>query len=191
MKLIPTSLAVAATIVLASTAITRAETKTLYYPSQEEALFSIDAPSDWKVTTIDEVGDFGTLESPNGSVLQFRAQKFDSNDEAKKEVDAIMDDTAKFLEKEFKEVKLNDPSELQGELTGMQLTGKAKDKDGEESEILSATIVLGPTTVAEIWGAVTADDKDEMDAANKILGSFKPAKGGAAPAKAEKEDKED
>lgn len=187
MKLIPTKLVAAATLVIASAAFAQAETKTLYYPSQDAAMFSIEAPSDWKVTEIEEVGDFGTLESPDGSILQFRAQKFDSADDAKKEVDDIVDGTVEFLKENFKEVKLNDPSELKGELSGMQLTGKAKDKDGEESEIVSATIVLGPTTIAEIWGAVTANDKDMMDAANQILGSFKPVKGKAAakPAKEE------
>lgn len=191
MKLIPTRFVATAALAIASATLAQAETKTLYYPSQDEPIFSIEAPSDWKLTAIEEVGDFGSLESPNGSLLQFRAQKFDSSDEAKKEVEDIVDSTVQFLNENYKEVKLNDPSELKGELAGMQLTGKAKDKDGEESEVLSATIVIGPTTIAEIWGAVSADDKDEMAAANQILGSFKPVKGKAAAKPAKEEEKED
>ena len=36
-------------------------------------MFTIKAPGDWEVTGIDEVGEFGSLESENGSILQFRA----------------------------------------------------------------------------------------------------------------------
>ncbi len=168
-------LLITATIALALPTLVRAESKTLHYPTQDDALFSIDVPSDWKVTEIEEVGDFGTLESPEGSILQFRAQKFDTEEEAKKEVDDIFDDTGKFLEENYKNIKLNEPQEIKGDHPGAKLGGTGKDKDGNDVEFLSAMIVLGPNTVAEIWGAVFTEDKDDIQAANKILDSFKPA----------------
>ncbi|MFZ4484423.1 MAG: hypothetical protein ACOYOL_10640 [Chthoniobacterales bacterium] len=62
---------------------TQAGNTTYYYPEKDKAMFSIEAPTDWKVIAIDEVGDFASLESPEGAILQFRATKFDSEKEAK------------------------------------------------------------------------------------------------------------
>lgn len=176
MKSSTRTLILAAAFALAFLTPASAETKTLHYPTQDDALFSIEVPSDWKVTEIEEVGDFGTLESPNGNVLQFRAQKFETEDEAKEEIDAIADETAKFLEETYKEVKLGEAEELTGAYPGAKLGGTGKDKDGDEYEFISAMLVIGPTTVAEIWGAVSPEDKEDMAAANKILASFKAAK---------------
>ncbi len=169
----PKQLVLAAALTFATAFVIKAGTQTLYYPTQDDAMFSIVAPSDWKVTAIEEVGDFASLESPNGNILQFRAQKFDTTDEAKKEVEAIFDDTAKFLDETYKEVKLNEPEEIKGDNPGAALSGVGKDKDGNQYEFLSAMMAIDDTTVAEIWGAVSPDDKEEMEAAKKILGSFK------------------
>lgn len=68
-----------------------AGTTTLYYPEQQGAMFSIEAPAGWTVGKIDQVGDFGSVESPDGSVLQFRAQKFATDAESKQEIDSIVD----------------------------------------------------------------------------------------------------
>lgn len=153
----------------------RAETKTLHYPSQDASMFTIDAPSDWEVTEIEEVGDFGSLESKEGSVLQFRAVDCDSEDEAKKEIDSIFDSTAEFLQKNYTDIKLNEPSEftVAGQ-PGAQLTGSGKDKDGNAVQFLSAMVALGPKRVAEIWAAVFPEDTADMNAAQAILNSFKP-----------------
>ncbi len=153
----------------------RAETTTYFYPEKEKAMFSIDAPSDWKVTAIDEVGDFASLESPGGAILQFRATKFDSAEEAKDEVDAIFDSTGEFLKENYQAVELNEAEKIEGDHPGAKLTGKGKDKDGNDVEFLSAMIVLGPTTIAEVWAAVFPEDKEDLAQANNILNSFTPA----------------
>ena len=77
---------------MASLAVARAETKTLHYPTQDTTMFSIDAPAEWEVTEIQEVGEYGSLESENGSVLQFRAVECASEQEAIKEIESIADD---------------------------------------------------------------------------------------------------
>lgn len=150
---------------------------TLYYPAQEGALFSIEAPSDWTVGKIDQVGDFGSVESASGSVLQFRAQKFDTQDETKKEVDAIVDSTQGFLKENYHDVVLGDPEQITVDgAPGMQLAGTGKDKDGNAVKFLSAMLKLGPNTIAEIWAAVFPEGNNDLDTAKAVLDSFKVAK---------------
>lgn len=150
----------------------RADTKTLHYPTQDATMFSIDAPAEWEVTEIQEVGDFGTLESSAGSVLQFRAIECASEDEAKKEIDTIFDSTAEFLEENYTDIQLDEPKEITIEgQPGAQLTGTGKDKDGNPVQFLSAMIALGPTTISEVWAAAYPDD---VPAAQAVLQSFKP-----------------
>jgi hypothetical protein len=153
-----------------------AGTTTLYYPQQQGAMFSIDAPSNWTVGKIDEVGDFGSLESPNGAILQFRAQNYDTEDAALKEIESIVDSTMTFLEDNYTEINLDDPVDVTaGGQPGTELTGTGKDEDGNPVEFLSAIIVLGPQSLAEIWAAVFPEGNSDLEAATAVLDSFKPA----------------
>lgn len=170
-------LLLAVLITAVSFAVAQAETKTLHYPDQDKSMFSIDAPADWKVTEIEEVGDFGSLESENGSVLQFRAQQFDTEDEAKKEIDSIFDSTGDFLKDNYTDIKLDEPKQVTVEgQPGAQLTGTGKDKDGNAVQFLSAMIALGPKSIAEIWAAVfpEGEGNNDLTAAQAVLQSFKP-----------------
>lgn len=169
------SLLCAAIFTAATLAGAQAETKTLHYPTQDKSMFSIDAPAEWKVTEIEETGDFGSLESEDGSVLQFRAQEFETEDEAKKEIDSIFESTGEFLKDNYTDIKLDEPKEINVEgQPGAQLTGTGKDKDGNAVQFLSAMIALGPKSIAEIWAAVFTEDSSDLEAAKTILGSFKP-----------------
>lgn len=168
-------LAVAAASAALLTFASAVETKTLHYPTQDESMFSIDAPADWKVTEIKEVGDYGTLESENGSVLQFRAVECANEEEAVKEIDSIVDSTPEFLKDNYTEIELGDPSEITIEgRQGSELAGTGKDKDGNTVHFLSAMIALGPKTIAEIWAAIFTENTNDLEAAKTILGSFKP-----------------
>ena len=153
-----------------------AGTTTLYYPQQPGAMFSIEAPSNWTVGKIDQVGDFGSLESPNGAILQFRAQNYDTEDAASKEIESIVDSTMTFLQDNYTEINLDDPVEVTaGGLLGTELAGTGKDKDGNPVKFLSAIIVLGPQSLAEIWAAVVPEGNSDLEAATAVLDSFKPA----------------
>lgn len=165
----------------ASLITAQAETQTLHYPTQDTTMFSIDAPADWEVTEIQEVGDFGSLESENGSVLQFRAQEFETEDEAKNEIDSIVESTFEFLQDNYTDINLEDPKDvtIEGQ-PGMQVTGVGKDKEGNAVQFLSAIIALGPKTVAEVWAAVFPEGTDDLAAAQAVLGSFKPTGSGSA-----------
>jgi hypothetical protein len=148
---------------------------TLYYPAQEGSVFSVDAPAGWTVAEIEQFGDFGSLESGNGSVLEFRAQNFDTEAETEKEVDSIVDGTFEFLKENYTDVKLGDPTEVTIEgKPGMELTGTGKDKSGNEVQFLSAIIALGPKSIAEIWAAVFPEGNNDLADAESVLGSFKP-----------------
>ncbi|MFM8809592.1 MAG: hypothetical protein ACKOJB_11965 [Chthoniobacterales bacterium] len=166
------TLLVVALFAAGSSITAQAETQTLHYPDPDKSMFSIEAPSDWKVTPIEEVGEFGSLESENGSILQFRAVECGSEEEAKAEVESISESLVKSLEEDFTDVKLGEVKELDfGGRPGFQLSGEGKDKDGNKVEFGSFTIILGPTTIAEIWAASYPEDKVVAEA---TLNSFKP-----------------
>ena len=153
-----------------------AGTTTLYYPQQPGAMFSIEAPSNWTVGKIDQVGDFGSLESPNGAILQFRAQNYDTEDAASKEIESIVDSTMTFLQDNYTEINLDDPVEVTaGGQPGTELAGTGKDKDGNPVKFLSAIIVLGPQSLAEIWAAVLPEGNSDLESATAVLDSFNPA----------------
>lgn len=171
------SAASAASSAASSAATPSGGTTTYYYPTQEGALFSIVGPDDWKVSKIDQVGDFGSLESADGSVVQFRAQTFDSDEQTKKEIDAIADSTTDFLKENYTDIKLDDPKDINIDgQPGLQLAGTGKDKSGNAVKFLSAMIFLGPTSLAEIWAAVFPEGNNDLEAASAVLESFKPAK---------------
>lgn len=177
MKKFHRSLLAATVFTAAGLAIAQADTKTMHYPTEDQSMFSIEAPSDWEVTEIKETGDFGSLESENGSVLQFRAQEFDTEDEAKKEIDSIFDSTGEFLQENYTDIKLDEPKEVTVDgQPGAQLTGTGKDKDGNAVQFLSAMIALGPKSIAEIWAAVftEGDGNNDLETAKTVLDSFKP-----------------
>ncbi len=162
---------------VASSAVSAAGMTTLYYPTKEEALFSIEAPADWTVSKIDNMGEFGSLESKDGSVLQFRAQNFGSDAETKKEIDDIVASTKDFLDENYTDIVLDDPHdvEIDGQ-PGSELSGAGKDKAGNAVKFLSAMVILGPTSLAEIWAAVFPEGNNDLDVATKVLDSFKPTK---------------
>lgn len=177
MKTSHRSLLIASIFTAAGLAGARAETKTLHYPTQDASMFSIDAPAEWKVTEIAEVGDFGSLESENGSVLQFRAVELDSEEEAKKEISSIFDSTGEFLQENYTDIKLDDPKEITVDgQPGAQLSGTGKDKEGNAVQFVSAMIALGPKSIAEIWAAVfpEGEGNNDLEEAQAVLGSFKP-----------------
>jgi hypothetical protein len=165
-------LLVVAAVFLAGTTWLRAETRILYYPTEDQSMFAIKVAAGWEVTGIDEVGEFGLLESENGSVLQFRAVDCETEEAAIAEIESIGDSTIELLEENYTDVQLGDVQELEiAGAPGFELSGTAKDKDGNEVAILSTTVILGKTTIAEVWAAVYPED---LASAKETLASFTP-----------------
>ncbi len=172
---VASSAASAAETAASSAAAAATGTTTLYYPTQDASMFSIEAPADWTVGKIDQVGDFGSVESPNGSILQFRAQKYNTDTETKAEIDAIVDSTMEFLKDNYTDVALGDPTDIDvSGQPGLEVAGTGKDKDGNAVQFLSAMIMLGPNSLAEIWAAVMPEGNSDLDTAKAVLDSFKP-----------------
>jgi hypothetical protein len=171
-------LCIATISMLAGHPTAQAGTQTLHYPTEDESMFTIEAPGDWELTAIDEVGEFGALESESGSVLQFRAIECKNEEETKAEIDTIYDRTAEFLQENYTDLKLGEVTELDfGGRPGFQLSGEGKDKEVNDVQFGSFTIILGPTTIAEIWAAARPEDKV---VAEKTLNSFRPTGTAAA-----------
>jgi hypothetical protein len=168
----PRPLLIAAIFIASGLSAAQSETKTLHYPTEDESMFTIEAPADWEVTGIDEIGEFGSLQNENGSVLQFRAIECESEEAAKAEIESIGESTVKTLEEDYTDVKLGEVTELDfGGRPGFQLSGEGKDKEGNDVQFGSFTIILGPTTIAEIWAAAYPEDKAVAEA---TLNSFRP-----------------
>lgn len=177
------SLARCAVVLLTAAGMTgaHAETQTLHYPTQDETMFSIEAPADWKVTGIEELGEYGSIESENGSVLQFRAIECENEGETRKEIDSITGSTPGFLEENYTDIQLEDAERITIEgRQGGQLKGSGKDKEGNNVAFLSAFVLLTPTTVAEIWAVIYPEGGGDNDLAiaKTVLRSFKPTGSG-------------
>jgi hypothetical protein len=155
-------------------AASAAGTTTLYYPEQQGAVFSVVAPDDWKLTKADKVGDFVSLESVNGSILQFREREFHTDADGKKEVDEIVNSTLDFINDNYTDIKLSDPEDItiDGQ-PGFAFTGDAKDKDGNAVKLVSATLVLDTSRVVEVWAAVYGEGNNDGDTAGNVLDSLK------------------
>lgn len=174
---VASSAASAASSAATSAVTAAAGMTTLYYPDEQAAMFSIVAPDNWKVGKIDQVGDFGSLESADGSVLQFRAQQFGSDEETKKEIDSIADSTKEFLQTNYTDIQLDDPKDITVDgQPGLQLAGVGKDKAGNAVKFMSAMIFLGPQSLAEIWAAVFPEGNNDLEVAGTVLDSLKLAK---------------
>lgn len=143
--------------------------KTLAYPSADNASFVIDHPADWEVEPGEEVGDYVTLTGPTGAVVQLRTMPGDQ--EAVKQA---IQDSVDFIEETFSQVKMGEPEALEhrGMKTWM-VGGTGKDEDGEQVVFLMYLFALSDGNIADIWYSVLAADKEGMDAAAQVLGSFR------------------
>lgn len=167
----------ATSVTSAASSVVAGGTATLYYPDEQDAMFSITAPSGWTVGKIDKVGDFGSIESKNGSVLQFRGVKYETEAEAREQIDAIADSTTGFLNDNYTDITLDEPKDVtvNGQ-PAAQLSGTGKDKDGNAVTFLSAIVVLGPRSLAEVWAAVVPGGGNDLEAATAVLNSFTVAR---------------
>jgi hypothetical protein len=143
--------------------------ETLAYPGPDNASFLIDHPADWEVEPGEEVGDYVTLTGPTGAVVQLRTMPGD--EEAVKQ--AVQDSMA-FIEENFSNVKMGEQRSFEhlGMKTWM-VGGKGDDADGEAVVFLMYLFALPDGNIADIWYSVQVADKEGMDEATQVLGSFR------------------
>lgn len=96
----------------------------------------------------------------------------ETEENAVAEVESIGDSTIKILEDNYTDVELGNLQQLEIDgVPAFEFSGKDKDKNGNVVAILSTSVVLGKTPIAEILAAVFSKD---LAAAKETLGSFRP-----------------
>lgn len=164
MKHLFQALALAAGLLVGSSA----GAATLAYPSSDSPSFIIDHPSNWEMEPGENVGDYVTLTSPTGAVLQLRTipgTEKAMNDAVQENVD--------YLGETFSNVEMGEPQELKGKLEGSVITGGGKDADDQDVGFAIYFIGLPDGRIAEIWYAVVKGDQASHKAAVEILNSFR------------------
>jgi hypothetical protein len=145
------------------------EAKTLAYPGPDNASFLVDHPADWEVEPGEEVGDYVTLTGPTGVNLQLRTIPGDQS-----AMDDALAESFKFLEETFTNVEMLDPETTERDgLTMMTVAGKGVDAEGEKTGFILFYAALNDGNIAEIWFSVYAGDQQGIDAATKVLRSFR------------------
>lgn len=143
--------------------------ETLGYPSAQHASFLIDYPAAWEMTPGEGPGDYVTLVGPTGVTLMLRTIPG-----TKASMEEAVKDSYTYLGENYTDLKLSDPSDSeQRGLTGFLATGSGKDSDGTLMVFGMAWYVVNAEEIGEIWFVASADDKAGIDAAGKVLDSFR------------------
>lgn len=147
-----------------------AQPVTLYYPSQENADFSVAAPGNWELEQADEEGGFFTITGPSGIQLSFRTVQTDDG-----EMKAAIDQSMEWMFENYDDVDLGDPEDVkQNGLDGFSMTGTGKDKEtGAQKVIVMGWLGLKASHLAEVWIIVDVKDKAGLAAADKVLKSLR------------------
>lgn len=164
MKQLFCALALAAGLLIGSSA----GAETLAYPSADNPSFIIDHPANWTMEPGEDVGDYVTLTSPNGAVLQLRTIPG-----TEKAMDQAVQENVDYLGETFSNVEMGEPEELKGKLEGSIITGSGKDEDDQDVGFAIYFIGLPDGRIAEIWYAVVKGDQASHKAAIDILNSFR------------------
>lgn len=141
----------------------------VYYPSTDDAQFTVSVPSDWTLTPQGEEGaeDYFEVEGPNGIELSFRVVPGADIDQAVK-------DHIAYLEENFSEIAMGESRETK--INGMDailLPAKGKDEDGVLRDFGAGWFQLGDGAIGELWYNVDAADAAGTQAAIDVLNSLK------------------
>jgi hypothetical protein len=160
-----------ATAFLALTSIVSADTTTIYYPNQEEAVFTIEAPDDWHFEAGTEDNPYCTL-SKDDTVLYFRT--VEGTEEGIKEA---IEETYEYVKETYPKAELPEPKETKiAGKEALAAAGGGKDKEGVATQFGFAWVFVSDDNIAELWFEVPETDEKLGEAVAKILKSFKAAK---------------
>jgi hypothetical protein len=157
-------------IALTVAAQSHAASTTLYYPTQDDAAFSLVVPGDWEIEQAEEDGGFVTVTGPTGAELSFRtvaAKKEDLNE--------AIEETVGWVQNNYEDVKIGKAKDAEENgLKGFNAVGTGKTKDeGAAVVFVMEWLVLPNGSLAEVWFCVDAEDKAGLDAAGKVMKSFR------------------
>lgn len=141
----------------------------VYYPTQDQAQFTVAIPSDWELTPQGEEGaeDYFEIEGPNGLELSFRVVPGANIDKAVK-------DHIEYLRENFTEIELGDSKETK--INGMDaiiLPAKGLDEDEVARDLGAGWFQLRGGAVGELWYNVEVSDSAGKNAATAVLNSLR------------------
>lgn len=155
---------VAALLFAVAAAEVHAAPVTLYYPTEDEADFSVVVPGNWELEQADEEGGFFTVTGPTGAQLSFRTVETDDD-----EIDAAIDQSVDWVFANYSRVKLDDPEDIvQNGMEGFNMTGTAR-SEGRPVIIVMAWLALKRSHLAEVIVVVNADDRAGLNAAERVI----------------------
>ncbi|RBP42473.1 hypothetical protein DES53_106181 [Roseimicrobium gellanilyticum] len=156
---------------LAFTSVASADTTTIHYPDEENAVFTVTAPDDWEFEAGTEDDPYCTL-TKEDTVLYFKT--VEGTEEALTEA---IEETYEYVKETYPKAELPKPEEtkIDGK-PALAAAGKGKDEDGTPTEFGFAWVFVGKGKIAEIWFESADTDKKIVEEAVKILKSFKAGK---------------
>lgn len=158
----------AAVLLFVVVATAQAAPVTLYYPTEEDADFSVVVPGEWELEEAEEEGGFFTVTGPTDVQLSFRT--IESNDA---EIDAAIDQSVEWVFANFSNVDLDDPEDIvQNGMEGFHMTGTAR-SDGQPVVVVMAWLALKRTHLAEVMVIVDANDRAGLNAAERVVKSLR------------------
>lgn len=141
----------------------------VFYPTQADAKFTVNVPSDWTLIPQGEEGaeDYFEVEGPNGLELSFRVVPG-------ADIEKAVEDHVAYLQENFTDITMGESRETR--INGMDaiiLPAKGKDEDGVARDFGAGWFKLGDGAVGELWYNVALDDSAGAKAAVAVLNSLK------------------
>jgi hypothetical protein len=144
---------------------------TVSYPSKENPVFTVEAPDDWEFEAGDKDDPYCTL-TKGDTVLYFRTVEG-----TEEKLGEAIEETYEYVKETYPKAKLPKPKELKIDgKDALVASGSGKDEDGVATTFGFAWIFVSGDHIAEVWFEAADSDKENVEAANKILNSFKAHK---------------
>lgn len=141
---------------------------TIFYPSQDKPVFTVESPEDWEFEAGSKDDPYCTL-TKGDTVLYFRTVEC-----TEEKLGEAIEETYDYVKETYPKAELPKPTELKIDgKDALVAQGAGKDEDGVATTFGFAWIFVSANHIAEVWFEAADSDKANVAAANKILNSFK------------------
>ncbi|MFQ3577461.1 MAG: hypothetical protein SNJ52_00405 [Verrucomicrobiia bacterium] len=142
--------------------------QTIFYPSQDQPVFSVTAPDDWVFTAAEDGEDYFTLANEHGTTLYFRA--IEGTEASFQEA---LDDAIAYVRTEYSEVTVGEPIRDTHEGNPViYAVGSGTDGDGNEYYFSFGFIALPSGQIGEVWFEASVEDEEGIKTSDAILKTF-------------------
>lgn len=141
----------------------------VFYPSQEEAAFTVDIPSGWEMKAQGEEGaeEYFEVGGPNGVELSFRTVPGG-------DVEAALEKHVAYLKENFSDIKVEEPAKATiGGMEAVLLPATGTDADGSVRDLGAGFFKISDSEAGELWYNVAKTDSAGGAAAVAVLNSIK------------------